>query len=56
MSYNKGKTKARIMELRGRIWPPVVRFGVERVQCDEWVDLLGVRDIGNGFLWIMRGE
>jgi len=43
MRYNKAKTKAVFMKLGCRIRPPIVRMGDERIHCEEWVDLLGVR-------------
>jgi len=38
MRYNKAKTRTMFVENYGRIRPPVVRLGEERVTCGEWVD------------------
>jgi len=43
MKYNECKTRAMFVENYGRIRPPVVRLGEERVECSEWIDLLGIR-------------
>lgn len=36
MRYNKAKAKAMFMKLGGRIRPPMVRMGDERIYCEEW--------------------
>lgn len=50
MRYNEGKTKALFMELGRRIRPPVMRVGEAKIECDDWVNLMGVY----GCLWSMQ--
>jgi len=43
MKYNECKTRVMFIENYGRIRPPVVRLGDERVECSECIDLLRIR-------------